>query len=573
MSINNLEDFNPTNTPDLYADYKFGESSFHNFKRTNYDDSFLSTMAPTKNDDIYTRLYYVPIDSVKLNVFKAEDIIFKTSQFIEEALLRKIYVDPYIDQDLEQAHFKVWQELAKMIFKSPNEDYAVEPILTFSQDTEDTPEDSSDSIPLADEDLDLRTFVPIVANQVNKNTLPFYICFDEIDFAEKYNSTACRQLVTEYYEAISLATFSYFYQLRKLLHLLLHEVACIKQSLLTDFGEQYDNESQQQIALQYDSWAKAAIHYTGRVTKIIEKQPERLPSAEVDQVTKKQAAQFQAFFAVRLNAVDSEINDLLQSLKRDLVDNCETFYGRYISPSLRMAKDISNPLEFDFVTTGFRRDNPVLAGELLVATNALRGNFVSIHADMVQRLQIMGDRIDGLLMLIHEKKRYSNFISQLSVPAVQKKQILKPVINEVFSEFFRRAPIDTSKEKSLISSHSDLDDLEEDHHPQYLLKDGGTITGNIGVQDGVTIDGIRLSKHAHTGADGSAKISILDIDYNIGSDKIGDNLKKPIAIKIEEFLPDIINGGVPVMDTVISIELDEDLNGYEYEILYTEIES
>jgi hypothetical protein len=31
------------------------------------------------------------------------------------------------------------------------------------------------------------------------------------------------------------------------------------------------------------------------------------------------------FFAVKLNAVDSEIKDVLESLKRDLVDNCDIF--------------------------------------------------------------------------------------------------------------------------------------------------------------------------------------------------------------------------------------------------------
>jgi hypothetical protein len=71
----------------------------------------------------------------------------------------------------------------------------------------------------------------------------------------------------------------------------------------------------------------------------------------LDQISKEQASKFQAFFAIKLNAVNSEIEDILSSLKRDLHDNSEIFYTRYINPALKFSSEISNPLELDYQTT------------------------------------------------------------------------------------------------------------------------------------------------------------------------------------------------------------------------------
>jgi hypothetical protein len=412
-------------------------------------------------------------------------------------------------------------------------------------------------------------------NTVSKDNPPRYICFDEYLFAERHASTAGRRLVNEYDQAVGQATFSYFYQLRKLLNLFLNEISYIKNSLLLDFGDDYENPTQQQIALQYDTWGKIAVHYSQRIAKTIVSKPGEIPNAELDKISKKQAAQFQAFFAIRLNAVDAEINDQIASLKRDLIDNCEIFYNRFISPSLRISKDISNPLEFDFLTTRFSKDNPVLSGELVVATNLIKGNFASIHADCMQRFEMMSARVDSMMSLIHEKRKYANYISQLGNKSVQKRQVLQTVENDLYSSLFRNIYSNTNRNNTFLSSHSKLDGLLDDDHPQYLLKDKGNITGDISVEKGITIDGVDLSEHAHTGSDGSHRIKSTDIDYeNIRALNATQNsyAVKPLSVTVDGFISDIIPGGVPVFDTVISIEVDDaTLNTHEYEILYTEV--
>jgi perosamine synthetase len=47
---------------------------------------------------------------------------------------------------------------------------------------------------------------------------------------------------------------------------------------------------------------------------------------------------------------------------------------------------------------------------------------------------------------------------------------------------------------------------------------------------------------------------------------------KPLSVTVDGFVADIIPGGIPVFDTVISIEIDDlTIGSYDYEILYTEV--
>jgi uncharacterized protein (UPF0332 family) len=555
MSINNIQSYS-TDAKEIYADYKFGDTFYRDKAPANQIPPRLAGLLPNASDYSFRTDYYIPLDSVKQQILNSENILAATKDNIENNLLRKIYINPYLDPDLEESHFRIWDE-ASLLMDIP--------------DTKELP-----TVHISSENnLEKMPVIVNDPNLISKNNPPRYICFDEYLFAERHLSTAGRRLVNEYDQAVAQATFSYFYQLRKLLNLFLNEISYIKNSLLLDFGDEYENPTQQQIALQYDTWGKIAVHYSQRIAKTIVSKPGEIPNAELDKISKKQAAQFQAFFAIRLNAVDAEINDQIASLKRDLIDNCEIFYSRFVSPSLRISKDISNPLEFDYLTTKFSKDNPILSGELIVATNLIKGNFASIHADCMQRFEMMSARVDSMMSLIHEKRKYANYISQLGNKSVQKRQVLLTVENDLYSILFKNIYSNTNRNNTFLSNHSKLDGLLNDDHPQYLLKDKGNITGDIFVKEGITIDGVDLSEHAHTGSDGSHRIKSTDIDYdNIRALNAIENTYavKPLSVTIDGFIADIITGGIPVFDTVISIEVNnETLNTHEYEILYTEV--
>jgi hypothetical protein len=520
----------------LYANYKFSGSALNS---SNGNDNI-----PREFGDIYgyqqtytfNDVYSIPLKSVRGEVIAAEELINETKKNVEQDLLRKLFVNPYIDPDLNEAHDRVWKEVSS--------------ILNLSDKSDDS-------------------------SEITKATIPNYICFDEYDFAERHKSLACRRLISEFDEVISQSTFSYFFQIRKILAYMASEIVNIKSSLLFDFGENYETQSQQKIALRYDTWAKVAIHYTRRITKTIVSKPGEIPHAEVDKISKKQAAQLQAFFAIRLNAIDEEINNILENLKRDLVDNSEVFFNRYLSNSIKMVSKIVEPLDLEYNTTNFKKEFPSLSNEVAFATLAFEGNFTAIHADLVERFEMSTANIDAVLMLIHEKRKFAHYITQLSSKATVKKKVIKTITDDKYSTIFRSTPVNSTRSNNFKSSHSNLDDLDKDSHPQYLLKNNGTITGNIAVDYGVTIDGVSLSGHSHTGNDGSSKILSTDIDYSSARNNTGvryDYAPKPLSIGIEGFVSDIIDGGIPVFDAIVYIETDDvSLNNYDYEIIYTEI--
>jgi hypothetical protein len=486
--------------------------------------------------------YTIPYDQVFKEVVNAENTLYLIMSRIEDNLLRKIFIEPYIDLELERSHYRVWEEASKKM---------------------DIP-DSSDTVKLPEDNNVI----------LAKDNPPDYICFDEYLYAEKSQTTACRRFINEYTDAISHSTFSYLFQLRKIVKYMFNEILCIKNSLLSDIGGVYDNESQQKIAVHYEGWAKKAIHYSNRISKTTGTKAEEIPQSELDTISKKQAAKLQAFFAIRLNAVDSEIEDIISSMKRDLVDNCDIFYQRFLSPAIRITKDISSPLLLDFQTTDLRQKSPTIAGEIAFASNVVQGNFVSVEADYVERHSALTSKMEALFNLIIDKKKYAAYITQLASMASSKRKVLKEVDKDVYSSLFKGVFVDSNPVVDFSSSHSILDGLENDDHPQYLLKAGGNVTGNITFNEGVTVDGVDVDLHAHTGADGSQRIKSFDIDYDTARVIYPEEYTKdPVSLTIERFIETIEDGGVPRFDAVVLIEvLDETLSNHQYELLYSEIE-
>jgi len=583
MSVNNINPIE-TQTNEIYANYKFSDSFYTNPKTTEAVYDAMSSKYMVSSNSTYSEGYSIPIDSVKKTVLITEVEINNAKNKLENQLLRKIFIDPYVDSDLEQAHFYLWKEACRylnipdnsedIITIDPIEDGELDEVISIDPRESDGTF-SSQALPTA-----AIKYLKLIKDQNKNKTIakdnpPSHISFDEYQFAEKYQSTASRRLIQEYHEAISHSTFSYLFQLRKVLDVFLKEIFFIKRSLTNNYGDAYENESQQKVAVQFDAWAKVALHYAGRVEETIKKVYSGIPSAEVDQITKAQAAKLQAFFAIRLSAVDSEINDLISSIERDVKDNGDIFYSQYLDNSLRISSEILEPLEFDFITSTFSSENPSLAKEVIVATNFIKGNYASIMADYIDRYSNILMKTDAIFELINEKRKYSKYIAQLAKKSIKSKKILKSVETDRYADLFSSIYIDISRNDTFVSSHSNLDDLEHDSHPQYLLKEGGRITGNISVADNITIDGVDLNNHRHTGGDGSSRISSLDIDYSYAREqnkKDSSYVTKPLSVSVDSFISDIITGGIPVFDIILSIETENNTAEYEYEIIYTEID-
>jgi hypothetical protein len=522
MDVNNSIESN-IDSSRIHGDYKFSDSYFDNPTAPDYESGFLKRTLVDLGS-VYSGQYSVPLSAVRLQIFGSEAELIAILNQIESSL-KKIYLSSYVSTQLQRAHERVCEEASKY------------------------------SATIID---------------------PYYISFDEFLFAEKYGSTASKILIKEYMDAIGETTYSHLFNIRSLIYLILHELANIKYSLITDFGEEYEDESQQEIAIQYDSWGKISSHCASRIATALTSKPGEITKSELDQISKKHAVQFQAFFAIRLNSLNAQLANLKYELTRDLKDNSDIFYKKFVSPSLKLKKDLMSPLDLDFKTTSFIADFPQLSKELVIATNAIEGNFYSINSDLIERINQAKAKIDIFMQFINEKRKYSNYITQLAFKGVGKREVLAQVENDQYAPLFKSIIVDSRRNENFKSSHGNLDGLLEDHHPQYLLKDGGAITGDISVENSAKIDGVNISSHAHTGADGSQRIPASAIDYStVRSNPSVRNevARTPISLTIEAFNTTIVEGGIPSSDVTLAIEVQDTLGDeYEYEILFTEID-
>jgi hypothetical protein len=231
----------------------------------------------------------------------------------------------------------------------------------------------------------------------------------------------------------------------------------------------------------------------------------------------------------------------------------------------------------DFTTTSIGNECPTLLGEIIVARNSITGNLGSVTSDYVERRVQMSKKVDALSQMIRLKRRYVNYITQLESLAAQRIKVLITVETEElekYKQIFFDIPVDSEKRMDLRSSHADLDGLDGDAHPQYLRRDGGIITGDIDVADGVKIGGIVVSNHSHSGIDGSMPISASVIDYaSARNDYYNAALTSPYSnLTLTNLTQSILTGGGVIFDATFEVEIEDDkLNSYEFEILYNEV--
>lgn len=505
MSINNIQQ-NVNGSNDFYSAEKADVSFFEQKSPQKYIDQNPNGIIPGKFEHALRPDYFIPLDGCRNQIIQTYNFLNQTKSTLEK-LLSNVYINPSINISLEESHKKLWNEL-----------------LRYSS---------------------------------TQKTVPDYISFSEYKYAERSMSTSARRMLENYHQSISQSSFAYLFDLRNLITFMLNEASNIKDILLLKFGDDYEDDSQKQIAIQFDSWAKMASQHTQYIRQTILSSPDQIPASELDKTTKRQSVEFQAFFSIKLNALHDETKNVLESLKRDYVDNCDIFYQRYLSQSIDFKNQIVSSMELDYYTTAMSRELPVMTKELLSATNIINANFGMILADMIQRSQVINFNVEKLFSLVVSKRKYSNYIYQLSSKGQPKPVIIKTVKDDQYAKIFDSTHQTYRTESDLISSHASLDDLHENHHPQYLLRNGGTISGDIYIENNAKIDGVTISTHSHTGSDGSQRIKSTDIDYVSVRETEELIPPQPLSVGIVEYVTDILDGGVPTADAIIDIEIDD----------------
>ena len=515
-----------TNIDNIFNDSGSKETSFLDTRQR--ENAFAGSNAPGMVNNLSDAKSKIDLENVRTYVFNA----FNTIQGMIEEIdtnLSQVVIDPYSSLDLEESHRAVWKDATK-----------------HKESAKEMPE-------------------------------PAAITYEQYLYANKHKCRACRSFIKEYELTVSHSSFGHLVEIKKSLSYLLNEATLLRNIVINYLGDDYVDETESQISKYITDWANSATHYTQQFAKEITTKPIAIPQSELDQVSKKQAAQFQAFFSIKINSLQMELQTLLSLIKRDSVDLAETFYSSYLLPALNFKSKVVDPLMLDITTTDLRNKAPKLMEEMFVANSAIIGNLGSVTADFLERNNQVYKRFDAFLQAIRLKRKYVNYLSQLEILGVNRNPVL--IIDDVenlekYKQIFKTIYVDNSKRESLRSSHGELDDIDEDAHPQYLRKDGGTITGDLFFADGVKIAGIDLSNHSHNGEDGSAPIPADAIDYATArAQYVQDNTNRPYGeltlVSLEETG---LVGGVRQFEATVEIEIDEDKqDAYEFEILYKEL--
>jgi len=520
MAVNNIQK-DQSADQSIFNKYK-SDVSF--FNETNNEDAgtkaYINATAMDKSQSLSPD-YRPNLNILKKQSFQIFNYINETITSIEQILF-KIYLNQTITSDLSETHSKLWEEIRKY------------------------------------NDISLPE--------------PDFVSFEEYKYAERSMSTIARRFISEFNQVCSQSVFSYLLNFRSLLKAMLNEAYYIKNFLIVNFQEEYEDDSQKQVAIQFDAWAKVASQCTKRIVESITSSPSEIPISELGKVTEKQAVEFQTFFSIRLEAINEEVVNLLNNLKREYVDNCSIFYDRYLKQTLNFKINIVSPMELNYYTTTFSTACPSLTGELMIATNVMNANFGMVLSDLIQRNNIIKSKIEKVFDLVSQKRKYSNYIFQLSFKGKSKKIIIKKVVEDTYSSIYKKSYINYNEQSDLTSDHGNLDGLDKDHHPQYLLRDGGLITGDIILEKDIKIDGISPSKHLHTGIDGSQRIKSTDIDYETPRKEKTIDTPAPVSLEVSSIKIDITEGGTPIVEAILDIETKEnDIYNYEYEISIYEV--
>jgi hypothetical protein len=339
---------------DVFSETSPEVSSFTSLE-DRQNDFFASTKTSGRNN-LSTDISEIDINQVRGIIYESEKNILGIINEIDSNL-KQVNIDPYANMDLEKSHIAVWKDATKH------------------------------------------------HSDAKSHPTPKVVCYEEYLFAEKHKCRSCRAFVRDYELTISQSTFGHLIDVRKVIKNLLNELLIIKNIVTYYLGEDYRDDTEAQIAQYLADWTKAASHYTKQLAKEITTTPVSIPQAELDQISKKQAAQFQSFFSIKINSYITEIHTLSNLIKRESVDTAQSFYNNYLLPALSMKSKVIEPMMLDLETSNLGKRIPTLFKEMFVANSAVVGNLGAVTADMLERNNLMYKRFDALLQAVRLKRR------------------------------------------------------------------------------------------------------------------------------------------------------------------------
>jgi hypothetical protein len=369
-----------------------------------------------------------------------------------------------------------------------------------------------------------------------------YVTYNEYKALEPRTDRASKYIKDAYKDSIRGEEGSGLFDIKKLAKILNVEAKSVKGFIDAYNQASVDDSAQSRIQELFQDWASSSLRHTGRLLSFFEKGKQantsKIPEPQMATISESDAVRYQALFKARINAVNLEIDRELSNFERHFLNSSDVFYNKFLGPSLKFHLNAGR----DLAVMG--NDNTLLGAEAAKVNESLYINMETALLDLFHRSEIFDLKISTIEDRIGRRESLKEIFKQMSQKSGVTATVFISEIPDLPSDRSLVKELETQNTvqqsiSGLFSSHNSLTGREAaDAHPQYLLKSGGEVTGDISVDSGIKIDGVDFSAHAHTGLDGSTKISgtsILEGTLETSVVDVSESVPKPVDLKLIGF--------------------------------------
>lgn len=263
-----------------------------------------------------------------------------------------------------------------------------------------------------------------------------------------------------------------------------------------------DDTAEYRILEAFQDWAYVAIKYERIFRGILDSKNEdaaRIPEQDITRLSKDEAKSFQTLFKTKLNGFNDEVVRTLDDIKKEFAFQ-DHFYDKILGPGLSFRLKVGTSLNQSMVGGFF-------GNQADAAYKMFHEHLQAGIADQIKRNDMFEKKFNELEVRLKARNAYTAYINQLAQQGAPLRIpfIDTPVSQEErdqFAAYKEEKKTETANKNKFRSSHYDLSDLDvDDAHPQYVLKSGDTVTGDIDADVGVKFDQVDVDEHRHKGKD------------------------------------------------------------------------
>ena len=339
---------------------------------------------------------------------------------------------------------------------------------------------------------------------------------------------------------------------------------------ILEFLETYtgdiDDPSEFRVIEAFQNWAQdTKVILTAFEQIFQQKAITKIPEGEMAELDERKAKEFQSLFQSKLNIINGSISDIISQTYKDWDIPAGVFYNKILGPSLKFRLNVSNNIMSNLNSS----KAPTLFQEASATSIGLSAQFQSALSDQVKRNRLFYEHMESLAENIIQRDTYIKYLDQLSnIGKVLPRPFISQIADEnqvLDSELVPPTPVSYSA--NATSDHNLLTDRENlSAHPQYVLKNGDTIEGDLFLNGSLTLNGIKISELFYV-KNGVAKMpaGVIDWDNLSNLDVVGAGSSyTPDNLHIVEQKVLLDNK----VEYIISFDVDDITNlSYEIEII------